>query len=149
VALASTTDDNGKTYRVATSQPESGLQLTRSEPEHSVTPLDGECPATFAYWDRKRLDQEALINAQTGERAATRLIREGQETVRGEDSVRYRLEVDQAASITLWYRSSDDQWLGLETRRDGSVLEYRLEASETRQVPSPSSSSGGEMPAAG
>jgi hypothetical protein len=149
VALASNTDDNGETYRVASSRPEGALQLTRSEPEHAVTPLDGDCPATFAYWDKQRLDRDTLINTQTGERAATRLIREGVETVNGVESVRYRLEVDQAPSITLWYRRGDDQWLGLETRRDGSKLEYRLELSETRQVPSPGSDSGVEMPSAG
>lgn len=148
-ALASTTDDNGETYRVASSRPGGALQLTRSEPEHAVTPLDGDCPASFAYWDKQLLDQEALINAQTGERADTRLIREGVERVNGEESVRYRLEVDQAPSITLWYRRSDDQWLRLETRRNGSTLEYRLEDSETRRVSAPDNPSGVEMPSAG
>lgn len=136
VALASATDDNGKPFQVAAERRDGRLELTRREPQRHTDRIDGECPATFAYWDPERLRRDSLINAQSGDAAATTLTREGTEMLGGESTVRYRLEVDQAPTITLWYRERDGQWLKLRTRRNDGVLEYRLDSAEERSAPS-------------
>ncbi|MEQ8858203.1 MAG: DUF6134 family protein [Pseudomonadales bacterium] len=130
--LSSVTNDNGERYQVQAERTEPGLRLTRMEPSRKEISLDQPCPAGFAYWDRSRLDRDALINAQTGEVSAGQLIEEGNETIDGADTVRYRLQPEGLAPITLWYRASDDLWVRLETRRDDNTLQYRLESVSQR-----------------
>jgi hypothetical protein len=123
--LTSTTNDNGKKFEVEAGRAEAQLLLTRLVPDRDNREISTNCPATFAYWDLQRLDAGALLNAQTGEFTPTRLIREDDDPVDGEPATRYRLEVEGLAPLQLWYRSSDDAWLRLSTRRDGRLLEYR------------------------
>lgn len=147
VALASATDDNGQPFEVAAAHRQGQLELTRREPQRQTHRFDAECPATFAYWDPERLRRDSLINAQTGDAAATTLTREGTETLNSESAVRYRLEVDQAPAITLWYRERDGQWLRLRTQRNDGMLEYRLDSTEERSAPSIDPDAGVESPA--
>jgi hypothetical protein len=107
--LNATTHDNGRRFEVT-----------------GLTGLDQHaCPASFAYWDLERLRRDSLINAQTGEPVGARLIREGDDSIAGEAADRYRLELDGMADITLWYRTGDQRWIGLESRREGGTLRYR------------------------
>ncbi len=146
VALASATDDNGQTFEVTAARREGGLELTRREPQRQTHRVDAECPATFAYWDPQRLRRDSLINVQSGDAAATTLTREGKEMLSGESALRYRLEVDQAPAITLWYRERDGQWLRLRTQRNDGALEYRLESAEERSAPSIDVNAGVQSP---
>ncbi len=128
--LSSVTNDNGKRFQIQAVGREAGPQFAslQSAPEPIV--LDAECPASFAYWDRERLTANALVNAQNGVLSPATLIEEGPEVLDGTETVRFRLEADGIAPITLWYRRSDDVWLRLETRREDKALQYRLEGLE-------------------
>lgn len=137
--LTSATNDNGRAYEVAAGpqgaeEARPRLLLTRLEPDPQSRQLD-DCPGTFAYWDLQRMSADALINTQTGELLPTRLVREGRERIDGHDAVRYRLEIEGMSTIQLWYRADDEGWLRLANRRDGRLLEYRLQANE-QQPPS-------------
>jgi hypothetical protein len=107
--LESQTDDNG-----------------RRESVPGLPDLGAECVGSFAYWDLERLRRESLVNAQTGEPVAARLIPEGESHLDGQRAEHYRLELAGMPDIGLWYRSDDGRWLGLETRRDNGTLRYRL-----------------------
>lgn len=80
-----------------------------------------------------RLDRPALINTQTGVATPTTLTREGTERRDGQPAVRYRLDAEGLAPIYLWYSENGRTWLGLETRRDGAILQYRLENTRSSQ----------------
>jgi hypothetical protein len=123
--LTSVTNDNGKNFEVEAGRNQAHLLLTRLSPDRESREISTDCPATFAYWDLQRLDGGSLINTQTGEFTPTRLIREDSEPIDGENATRYRLEVEGLAPLQLWYRTGDDAWLRLSTRRDGRLLEYR------------------------
>ncbi|MFU8813724.1 MAG: DUF6134 family protein [Pseudomonadales bacterium] len=130
--LDAVTNDNGRDYRVSSDQRQSYLLLTRLEPDRESREI-ADCPASFAYWDLQRMKADALINAQNGEVLRTRLVREGRERLADREVVRYRLEAEGLSPIDLWYRAEDDAWVGLATRRDGRLLEYRLESAPPRQ----------------
>lgn len=130
--LSSVTNDNGERFRVEAARQEAGLILTSLQPESDQVTLTSECPASFAYWDRPRLEREALINAQNGAIGAARLIEKGTEQLEDTVAVRYQLEAEGLSPIRLWYRQSDDVWIRLETDRQDGTLQYRLESLERR-----------------
>jgi hypothetical protein len=107
--LESQTDDNG-----------------RRESVPALPEVGTECPGSFAYWDLERLRRESLINPQTGESIAARLVPGGEADVDGQTAKHYRLELAGMPDIDLWYQADDGLWLGLETQRDSGTLRYRL-----------------------
>lgn len=135
-ALASVTDDNGQRHRVRAATPEGRLLLTAAAeaPSNALETrlLEGDCPATFAYWDLDRLRHPRLINTQTGASSAAVLTDEGADQRDGRPALRYRLDVEGLPAITLWYAHEDARWLGLATRRGDAELVYRLESMTQR-----------------
>jgi hypothetical protein len=125
-SLRSVTDDNGRSYEVNAEHSAGTLQLVRRAPDGGRQQAAEPCPASFAYWDLEKLSAPRLLNAQTGELSAARLTAEGEDRLDGEPALRYRLEAEGLAPILLWYHRDHGHWLGLETRRDGGVLRYRL-----------------------
>lgn len=131
-ALSAETDDNGRHYALQATATPGAVRLQQTAPaldEREVAPV--ACPASFAYWDLDLLRQEQLLNAQTGEIAPATLIPEGNESLDGVAARRYLLEAEGLTPIRLWYRESDDQWLRLETSREGATISYRLERLES------------------
>jgi hypothetical protein len=114
-SLTSTTLDSGKQYQV---------NLRKDQLANLGS---GDCAASFAYWDRDKLNQSQLLNSQTGTLSDLLLTYEGPDAYHGVDAKRYRLAVDDNQVITLWYRQSDDRWIGLETKRDRGTLQYMAE----------------------
>lgn len=87
------------------------------------------CTMTFAYWNPRMLQQDKLLNPQTGEWLDVEIRRVGREIieVRGEKqpALRYRLTAPKM-QIDLWY-SEDYRWLALEsTTPDGYLISYKL-----------------------
>jgi hypothetical protein len=122
--IEASTDDNGKDYRVRGE--ESGKSLALSVNGESRR-LPG-CVMTFAYWDRDFLEQESLLNPQTGELVPVRVQPQGTESIRfgGEDvaAARYKLSTDELELI-LWY-SDEHGWIGLESDTGkGKTLRYQ------------------------
>lgn len=122
--IDATTDDNGKDYRVRGE--ESGEALALSANGESRR-LPG-CIMTFAYWDRDFLEQESLLNPQTGELVPVRVQPQGTDSIRfGSEEVaaaRYKLSTDEL-DLILWY-SDEHGWIGLESDTGkGKTLRYQ------------------------
>jgi hypothetical protein len=119
--ISSQTDDNGERYSVRGEQAKNGFLIVGAT--ERIVPE--RCAMTFAYWDRRILEQERLINPQTGEVIDVEVTDEGTEqlTVDGRqiEARRYRLTAENL-EIRLWYDDSE-RWLGLESRVGG---DYRL-----------------------
>ncbi|MEZ5558593.1 MAG: DUF6134 family protein [Pseudomonadales bacterium] len=108
--LQSSTNDNGRSYEVQLNGPD----------------LGADCAASYAYWDLTLLQRDVLVNAQTGATVQVRLSFAGEDRVRGQPALRYRLESAGGSPIQLWYDANDGHWLQLEVQRDGGTLRYRL-----------------------
>jgi hypothetical protein len=124
--LDATTNDNGERFTITTEQVRDQLVLARLAPTAARIPVDDPCPASYAYWDLDLLTRTELINAQTGEIMPATLTDHGVEQFDGVPARRITLDANEAGVIHLWYRQSDNRWIGLETTRDGGILSYRL-----------------------
>ncbi|MEQ9560895.1 MAG: DUF6134 family protein, partial [Woeseiaceae bacterium] len=87
------------------------------------------CVKSFAYWNTGILQEDELLNPQTGELMPVEVRELEQETltVRGRDvpARRYRLTTEDL-SLDVWY-STGSEWLALEsTTKDGRTLRYEL-----------------------
>lgn len=127
VELRSTTDDNGKQYKVkGLAQQDSFVIETRTDRED----VQG-CVRSFAYWSPEVLkDADRLLNAQTGEYVPVRLDYVGREPVTARGAVieaeRYRLSGEKLV-IDLWY-SKNREWVALESITEGDRrLSYRIQ----------------------
>ena len=125
-SIASVTDENGELYRVDGDAAAGGFRVTTNAGA-SVLP---DCISTFAYWDRSFLQNESLLNSQTGEYVhvevdylGERLISTGNTTL---PAHQYRLEGDDL-ELELWY-SQDGDWLALQSIMEGGrLLRYEIE----------------------
>jgi hypothetical protein len=122
--IESTTNDNGKSYRVR-GAPEGNAFILESGTEQTPLPA---CPMTFAYWNPAFLKQSRLLNAQTGEYLPVSVQALGADTIRvkgqNREARRYRLQA-RDFNIELWY-SPDGEWLALDSlTAGGKRLRYR------------------------
>lgn len=120
------TDDNGDNYFVSGQRSDDGFRL---ETHAGNDTIEG-CVRSFAYWDPAILDSRRLLNSQTGELEAVRLVERGPERieVRGEgiEARRYTLLGEQL-EIDLWYTPQGD-WLALESvTESGARLRYAMQ----------------------
>lgn len=88
-----------------------------------------ECVMSFAYWNPDVLNQQQLLNPQTGEYVPVQIEAAGEDRleVRGEPvrARRYRLRAYDL-DLTLWY-SDNGEWLGLQSiARNGRLVRYEL-----------------------
>jgi hypothetical protein len=126
--IDASTDDNGKDYRIRGDEIGEALALSVNGESRS---LPG-CVMTFAYWDRDFLEQDNLLNPQTGELVPVRVLAEGTEPISfgGEEvaAARYKLSTDEL-DLVLWY-SDEHGWIGLESDTGkGKTLRYQRIAS--------------------
>jgi len=134
VNINSKTDDNGDDYYISSNKQSSVLAL---ETQNGSTSLDG-CVRTFAYWDIELMQDERLLNTQTGEYQSVSVTDMGTNmlTVDEEqfEARQFRL-VSEDMTIDLWY-SKDMHWLALESiTESGAVLRYLPDSlAELRQV---------------
>jgi hypothetical protein len=124
--IRAVTDDNGETFRVEGEAAGEKFLISRQDGEEKAS----GCLMTFAYWDPAFLDQDRLLNAQTGELESVRVAREGDDRVqvggRELPATRYSLYAD-ALNIELWY-NEDLGWVGLasETEKGGRLVYRRM-----------------------
>jgi len=123
--IESRTDHNGKPYSVEGRAAEDGFQVrTRA----ATTQLPA-CVMSFAYWNPRILQQQRLLNTQTGELLEVRIDAKGTEQIQARGSLheaqRYTI-LGRKLQIDLWY-ATDGRWLGLESLTDsGRKLRYVL-----------------------
>ena len=125
-SISSTTDQNGKLFRVEGASRDEGFQVSTNDGDITLPP----CISTFAYWDKSFLQHTQLLNSQTGEYLEVDVEDLGEQLVLISDTSvpakRYRLTANEL-DIELWY-SGNDQWLGLKsTTSKGRLLRYVIE----------------------
>lgn len=118
------TDDNGEDLFVRGSSNGEGMLLQSSSGSRDMP----GCIMSFAYWNPAILDQQQLLNAQTGEYLDVEVKPLGEQTLqlqgRAVPALHYRLRTNEN-DIELWY-SSDRDWLALSTTTSGGrQLHYR------------------------
>lgn len=124
-ALESETITNGKQVEVSGERTSTGFVV---ESSRGVSDLS-DCVMSFAYWDRRILEEAALLNVQTGELVDITVQDTGTEdwpvNGRTEQAERHRL-TGENLQIDLWY-SPEGRWLGLEApAKGGRTLRYEL-----------------------
>jgi hypothetical protein len=122
--IDASTDDNGDDFFVRGHGGGDGLLI---ESQTGIASLPG-CVMTFAYWNPVMLQQQRLLNTQTGEYIRVDVEQLGEQTLhiqgRAVPALHYRVRAGER-DIQLWY-SSDRDWLGLSsTTRGGRQLHYR------------------------
>lgn len=127
-SMTSSTDDNGKSFRVlASMQPEGFVVENTRDSVTGRQKLDG-CVDSFAYWDPEELKTGRLLNSQTGEYEAVSLLELGEEAVsfRGQPTRARRIALTgDKLRIDLWYTDRND-WIALEsTTTSGRKLYYQ------------------------
>lgn len=128
-AIESSTNDNGEQLSLYGRVDNGQFRLRSDDRQQS---LEG-CIMSFAYWDKRILQAERLLNAQNGEYTRVLVKDLGVEPLLLADSSvtaqRYRLSGEDLR-IDLWY-SPDRQWLGLQsTLPSGRVLTYRRQSDD-------------------
>ena len=124
-AIEAETFANGESYELRGRRSDSSFRL--SEPRANVSLP--ECVMTFAYWNPSFLEQDRLLDPQTGKLLDVEVSEPSpdQLLVKGTalDARRYQLVAD-GLDISLWY-GADDEWLGLEADAvGGRKLRYEL-----------------------
>ncbi len=124
-SLNATTRDGGDQLETRGSHEPDGFRVASSSGEEL---LDAACVMSFAYWNQAFLQQEKLLNAQTGQFEPVTVQFSGATTIEtpdGQVAARaYDVMVDEAP-IRVWYAEETGLWLALETNVDGRTLSYR------------------------
>jgi hypothetical protein len=120
--IESSTDDNGELLRVDGAA--EGQSFTLSTHEGATT-LDSGCVRSFAYWNPSFLEDQRLLNSQTGEFVDVRIEDRGADSVRlGSSEVparRYTILMEEG-TIDLWYAAANGQWLALQSPTEGGRM---------------------------
>ena len=125
------TDSNGKKSAVSGRTRGSAFVVASGQGERQL----GDCVASFAYWDKDVLmQQQRLLNSQTGEYVPIRIAPLGSDRLRiGQRDIavkRYALK-GQGIDITLAYTADGGDWVGLDSKLEGGrTLRYRRNAAE-------------------
>ncbi len=125
-AIEAYTDDNGDESYVKGQRNGIVFEVVT---HHETMALQSDCVMSFAYWDRRILHQEKLLNAQTGDYLRVDIEDSGNEQLRLEQmeiaARRFNLtNEDKGIDISLWYSAESGRWLSLESRVDGRVIRY-------------------------
>jgi hypothetical protein len=127
VQIDAETDSNGEQFRVEGRKEPSAYRIGTNA---GASAYPGDCLMSFAYWDRQMVQQNRLLNAQTGEIVEVDIEPLGEATLelggRGIAADGYRIRAAaHDVDITVWYRRSDGRWVSLESRlKNGRLMRY-------------------------
>ena len=131
--IESETDSNGDRYKVDGRREAQAFAVETAEGTRTYA---ADCLMTFAYWDRRFLGQDRLLNAQTGEVVAVDVQPLGSErlTIAGievpTEAFRIRA-VDEDLDIKVSYDERTGRWVSLESRlANGKLMRYLPAADE-------------------
>lgn len=119
------TNANGDRIEVSGERTDSGFRIEKEEGQVELP----ECVMSFAYWNPDFLEQNRLLNPQTGEYLDIDVEAVGDEVLeiqgRSVAATRYKLTAKNV-ELDLWY-SDDMQWLALESvAKGGNIIRYEL-----------------------
>ena len=125
--IESQTDANGARYAVDLNKTAAGYRIATSN--QTVTHA-ADCLMSFAYWDRRFLQQSRLLNPQTGEVVAVQVEPLGESQRRiGQRLLAVEgfhiLAKSQNVNIQVFYHRADGHWVALESvLENGRTLHY-------------------------
>ncbi|MGB5164155.1 MAG: DUF6134 family protein [Woeseiaceae bacterium] len=123
--IDSSTNSNGKQFAVSGAQSEGRFLIETGE---LATELP-QCVMSFAYWNPSFLEQQKLLNPQSGEYldVAVKDLGEQQIQARGELTLATAYSVEaRGMELKVWY-SMDNEWLALESlAKGGRTIRYEL-----------------------
>lgn len=124
IRIDAATEDGGERFRVAGARRDGAFVVDSGEGTERLP----SCIMSFAYWNPAMLEQNRLLNAQTGEYLEVAIDPQGQDTLTFGDrpvpARRYALTAEDIR-ITLWYGEAGD-WLALESvTPEGYAIRYR------------------------
>ena len=120
-SLSSTTVENGKQTTIDARRQEQRFAVVRDEQPLLETDA---CVGSYAYWDRQRIQRDALMNPQTGEIDPVQVNQLGNKPLPRVGASAQALEIDsESARIRLWY-SEAGEWLALETETEDQPILY-------------------------
>lgn len=125
--LQSETNANGKAMAVTGQRRDRAFAVESGDKETDLP----SCVMNFAYWDPRILEQEKLLNPQTGEYLDVEVSQLGEERVpidgREVAANVYRI-VAKDMQIDLWYSQDENRWIALESQTKGArVIRYERE----------------------
>ncbi len=124
-SLRATTQDGGDHLQTQGSHVAEGFRVVSTSNEET---LESSCVMSFAYWNQDFLQQQRLLNAQTGEFEPVTVQFSGTSTLDTpagpQEAKAYDVLVEDAP-IRVWYAQGSGLWLALETVVDGRTLRYR------------------------
>jgi len=132
--IDSETDANGTPYAVDLSKTAAGYRIvTPSEARtHAV-----DCMMSFAYWDQRFLQQQRLLNTQTGEWIPVEIqpLGESQRQIANQvlpvQGFRILAE-SQDVDIKVFYHRADGRWVALESVLEGGRMLRYVAAADDR-----------------
>lgn len=123
--IDSSTNSNGKRFEVSGEQSDGRFVL---ETAQLATELP-QCVMSFAYWNPSFLEQQKLLNPQSGEYldVAVEELGEQQIQARGKLTSATAFSVQaRGMELKVWY-SMDNEWLALESlAKGGRTIRYEL-----------------------
>mgnify|MGYP001811951864 CR=1 FL=1 len=124
-SIDSETNANGDRFAVKGRKTADKFAVVTDDPVQ----IPSNCVMTFAYWDPSFLDQQYLLNSQTGQYTPVDVELLGEETlkVKGVEVAadRYRI-LTENAEVEVWY-SKERDWVGLQsTTKEGRKIRYEL-----------------------
>ena len=140
--IESATDANGTRYAVDLSKTARGYTIATSTETRNY---QADCLMSFAYWDRRFLRQNQLLNTQTGELIAVEIqplgesLREIANRTLSVEGFRILAE-PQNIDIQVFYDSMDGRWIALESvLENGRILRYVATADDRLAAVEPGS----------
>ncbi|MEL7538691.1 MAG: DUF6134 family protein [Pseudomonadota bacterium] len=126
-SIQSETDRNGDELSI---RGESDAESFLIDGKTGERAIDRSCVMSFAYWNPEILDQDALLNSQTGDFQDIDVRFAGEEEIEagGQTFAADRFEIDTGQGvIKVWYQQDNDRWLALEAPAKGKrTIRYQL-----------------------
>jgi len=122
--LEAKTQENSKITIVKGAQEKPSFKLSSPSPIE----INTECVMTFAYWNPKILQQNKLLNPQTGDYLSANISSLGKETIfaKGQTVKAEHYKIDTAKfKIDIWY-GQNDEWLALQSLTKDGRIDYVL-----------------------
>jgi len=125
-AVDASTNSNGKKTDVEGELTESGFVIRSGDDRKRLD----SCVMTFAYWNPAFLEEERLLNPQTGEFVEVDVEKLDERVVnlggREIEATGYAIKAREL-SVRVWYSRQDQRWVALESpTRGGRILRYEL-----------------------
>lgn len=120
-SLTSSTVENGEKTRIDARLDADRFAVVRNEQPLLETDA---CVGSYAYWDKQRIQRDALMNAQTGEIDAATVSELGTQPLPRINKATPALQIKtEASNIQLWY-SDEGEWLALKAEADDQPIVY-------------------------